>query len=168
MNDERVVRGHSMFFIVIFANDSLLTPLTDKKMISRNLRVTLIEDDIVWGDREANIKQLERNLRNMPEDTDLVILPELFTTGFMTGDRDQAAAVAEWNSGDTLRILRKLADESPTATRPTMTNGICSHSVEKTRSLIRDIRQHPLFGSVDLTSSWWCAMTCVSRFSAAT
>ena len=80
-------------------------------MISRNLRVTLIEDDIVWGDRDANIKQLERNLRNMPEDTDLVILPELFTTGFMTGDRDQAAAVAEWNSGDTLRILRKLADE---------------------------------------------------------
>ena len=44
-------------------------------MISRNLRVTLIEDDIVWGDREANIKQLERNLRNMPDDTDLVILP---------------------------------------------------------------------------------------------
>ena len=74
-------------------------------MISRNLRVTLLEDDIVWGDRDANIKQLERNMRNMPEDTDLVILPELFSTGFMTGDRDQAAAVAEWNSGDTLRTL---------------------------------------------------------------
>ncbi len=79
-------------------------------MISRNLRVTLIEDDIVWGDREANIKQLERNMRNMPEDTDLVVLPELFTTGFMTGDREQAAAVAEWNSGETLRTLRGLAD----------------------------------------------------------
>ena len=78
-------------------------------MISRNLRVTLIEDDITWGDREANIKQLERNLRNMPDDTDLVILPELFTTGFMTGDREQAAAVAEWNSGDTLHTLRKFA-----------------------------------------------------------
>ena len=75
------------------------------------MRVTLIEDDIVWGDRDANFKQLERNMRNMAEDTDLVILPELFTTGFMTGDREQAAAVAEWNSGDTLRKLRKLADE---------------------------------------------------------
>ena len=80
-------------------------------MISRDLRVTLIEDDIVWGDREANIQQLKRNLRNMPDDTDLVILPELFTTGFMTGDREQAAAVAEWNSGDTLYTLRKLAAE---------------------------------------------------------
>ena len=78
-------------------------------MISRNLRVTLIEDDIVWGDRDANFKQLERNLRNMPEDTDLVVLPELFTTGFMTGDREQAAAVAEWNSGNTLDTLRRLA-----------------------------------------------------------
>ena len=68
-------------------------------MISRDLRVTLIEDDIVWGDREANIKQLERNLRNMPDDTDVVILPELFTTGFMTGDREQAAAVAEYHVG---------------------------------------------------------------------
>ena len=80
-------------------------------MISRNLRVSLIEDDIVWGDRQANFQQLERNLRNIADDTDLVILPELFTTGFMTGDREQAAAVAEWNSGDTLRNLRKLADQ---------------------------------------------------------
>ena len=38
-------------------------------MLSRNMRVTLIEDDIAWGDREANIKQLERNLRKIPKDT---------------------------------------------------------------------------------------------------
>jgi len=79
--------------------------------LSRNLRVTLIEDDIVWGDRNANMQQLERNMRNMPDDTDLVILPELFTTGFMTGDREQAAAVAEWNSGETLQRLRQLAGD---------------------------------------------------------
>ena len=61
-------------------------------MISRNLRVTLIEDDIVWGDRQANIQQLERNLRNIADDTDLVILPELFTTGFMNGSMQQGPA----------------------------------------------------------------------------
>ena len=33
-------------------------------MISRNMRVTLIEDDIVWGDRDANFKQLERNVHH--------------------------------------------------------------------------------------------------------
>ena len=80
-------------------------------MISRNLRVTLIEDDITWGDRDANIRQLERHLSNMPDDTDLVILPELFTTGFMTGDREHAAAVAEWNSGKTIDQMRALASQ---------------------------------------------------------
>ncbi len=80
-------------------------------MFSRNLRVTLIEDNIAWGDKEANMNQLRRNLQNMPDDTDLVVLPELFTTGFITHDKEQAAQLAEWNSGDTLRELHRLAVE---------------------------------------------------------
>ena len=106
MSDETLSLFTSSIYFIYY-----LISFISEKMISRNMRVTLIEDDIVWGDRDANFKQLERNMRNMAEDTDLVILPELFTTGFMTRDREQAAAVAEWNSGETMRKLRKLADE---------------------------------------------------------
>lgn len=80
-------------------------------MLSRNLKVTLIEDNIAWGDRDANMAQLRRNLQNMPDDTDLVVLPELFTTGFMISDRDAAAAVAERNTGNTIRALHQLAQD---------------------------------------------------------
>ena len=54
---------------------------------SRNLKVTMLEHDIAWGDKQANLAQLERYMRNMPDDTDLVVLPEMFSTGFVTGDR---------------------------------------------------------------------------------
>ena len=64
-------------------------------MFSRNLRVALIEDNIAWADKAANVEQLRRNLRNVPEGTDLVVLPELFTTGFIVGDRDTAAHLAD-------------------------------------------------------------------------
>lgn len=78
-------------------------------MFSRNLRVTLMEDNIAWGDKAANLEQLKRNMRNMSEDTDLVALPELFTTGFMVDDRDQAAALAERNIDETINTIHQLA-----------------------------------------------------------
>ena len=78
-------------------------------MFSRNLRVALIEDNIAWADKAANVEQLKRNLRNVPEGTDLVVLPELFTTGFIVGDRDTAAHLAERNIDDTIATLHQLA-----------------------------------------------------------
>ncbi|MBR6248726.1 MAG: nitrilase family protein [Muribaculaceae bacterium] len=78
---------------------------------SRNLKVTMLEHDIAWGDKQANLAQLERYMRNMPDDTDLVVLPEMFSTGFVTGDREAASALAEWNTGDTMRTLHRLAQE---------------------------------------------------------
>ena len=67
-------------------------------MLSRNLKVTLIEDNIAWADKETNMAQLRRNMQNMPDDTDLVILPELFSTGFIVDDRDVRAGsmFADW------------------------------------------------------------------------
>lgn len=80
-------------------------------MLNRNFNVVLIEDNIIWGDKNANIEQLKRNLRKMPHGVDLVVLPELFTTGFITGDKEQAAELAERNTGDTISTLHQLASE---------------------------------------------------------
>lgn len=78
---------------------------------SRNLNIVLIEDQIEWGDKEANLMRLKQQMENIPLGTDLVILPELFTTGFMTDDRDLASRLAERNTGETVRMLKNLAEQ---------------------------------------------------------
>lgn len=80
-------------------------------MFSRNLRVALLEEAIVGGDKHANLAQLKRNMQNMPENTDLVVVPELFTTGFIS-ERDQALALAERNIDETMNFVYHLAREN--------------------------------------------------------
>lgn len=80
-------------------------------MLTRNLKVSLIELDVAWGDKEANLAQLRQLMIAMDDDTDLVVVPELFSTGFMTNDRDTAAELAERNTGQTIRMLHDLAQE---------------------------------------------------------
>ena len=79
-------------------------------MFERNFRVALIEDHIVWANKEANLAQLKRNMQNIPEDTDLVVLPELFTTGFVV-DRPLAEQLAERNIDHTIQEVQRLAAE---------------------------------------------------------
>ena len=76
-------------------------------MISRNLRVALIEDNFAWGDKYANLEQLARNIQNVSDDTDLIVLPELFTTGFMVDGN--ASELAERNTGETIKYLKDLS-----------------------------------------------------------
>ena len=83
-------------------------------MFTRNLRIALIEDNIAHGDKAANLEQLRRNLLNIPEDTDLVVLPELFSTGFVD-EPDLALDLAERNTGDTMNELKRLAAERSVA-----------------------------------------------------
>ena len=80
-------------------------------MLTRNLNIVLVESDIAWADKAANLDQLQTVMRQLPPGTDLVVLPELFTTGFLTGDRDLAIGLAERNTGDTITQLHRLAAE---------------------------------------------------------
>ena len=76
-------------------------------MMTRNLRVALIEDDVAWGDKYANLEQLGRNIKNVSDGTDLIVLPELFTTGFIVDD--SASGLAERNTGETIKYLKELS-----------------------------------------------------------
>lgn len=76
-------------------------------MISKNLKIALIEDDIKWGDKYANLEQLGRNIQKVSNGTDIIVLPELFTTGFIVDE--SARQLAELNSGETVEYLKNLA-----------------------------------------------------------
>lgn len=82
---------------------------------SRNLNIVLLENDIAWGDKEANLAKVKQQMANLPLGTDLVVLPELFSTGFITDDRELASSLAERNTGDTIRALQTLAREQQVA-----------------------------------------------------
>jgi predicted amidohydrolase len=46
------------------------------------LNITLVQFDIIWERPEKNFQVIERMLQSSQDNTDLIILPEMFTTGF--------------------------------------------------------------------------------------
>ena len=46
------------------------------------MKLSLIQTTLVWENQEANRKQLSELIDSMKETTDLIVLPEMFTTGF--------------------------------------------------------------------------------------
>ncbi|MFO7962933.1 MAG: amidohydrolase [Desulfobacterales bacterium] len=47
-----------------------------------DLSVTLIQTELYWEDIEANLKAFDATIDGIPEPTDVIVLPEMFTTGF--------------------------------------------------------------------------------------
>jgi Predicted amidohydrolase len=46
------------------------------------LLVTLVQTDLQWEDKEANLRRLEEKIMQLKEKTEIVVLPEMFSTGF--------------------------------------------------------------------------------------
>lgn len=51
-------------------------------MTNEILKITLVQTDLIWENPQENLKALEEFLTALPNDTDVVVLPEMFTTGF--------------------------------------------------------------------------------------
>lgn len=69
------------------------------------MKITLLQTDIIWGQPEANIQHVEQLLEGVGE-CDLIVLPEMFTTGFDTNPD----TVAD-DQGITLKWMRKTVRE---------------------------------------------------------
>ncbi|MCM1490991.1 MAG: nitrilase family protein [Muribaculum sp.] len=77
--------------------------------MSKTLNVCLYPQEIVWCDKEKNMSNLEKVLESVHPATDLLILPETFSTGCPYGDKEEVRALAERNSGATIDTLKRLA-----------------------------------------------------------
>lgn len=78
------------------------------KSLVNHLRVAALPMPIVWADKETNISFVERALTQLPPGTDIVVLPELFSTGY-ADDFELIADLAERNTGPTVDIIKKWA-----------------------------------------------------------
>jgi predicted amidohydrolase len=74
----------------------------------QDLRVTLVQADLAWQDAVANRAQLAELIQPLAGTTDLIVLPEMFTTGFMM----EPERWAEPANGPTVDWLRALAKET--------------------------------------------------------
>lgn len=74
---------------------------------SQPLTVSLIQTDIVWEDKSANLRMLEEKIAALPAHTEVVVLPEMFSTGFtMIPDN-----LAEEMSGETVEWMKRVSAE---------------------------------------------------------
>lgn len=76
----------------------------------KELRVTLIQTDLEWQQAEHNRKLLEPQVTSLAGVTDLIVLPEMFTSAFaMNG------AIAEEHPGPTLAWMQQMAAKTGAA-----------------------------------------------------
>lgn len=76
--------------------------------MNTNLRVATLPVAISQADKEANLAAVEKAIEKLPEGTDIVVLPELFSTGYME-DSDVLRALAERNTGETIDRIKSWA-----------------------------------------------------------
>ncbi|UZD22237.1 amidohydrolase [Algoriphagus halophytocola] len=74
---------------------------------SPKLSIALVQTDLYWKDKVANLAMLEEKLWGMVEQVDLIILPEMFPTGFSM----DAEELAEPMNLTVCRWLRQMASQ---------------------------------------------------------
>ena len=47
-----------------------------------SLTITIIQPKLHWENKKANLNMLEQKIERIKEKTEVVILPEMFSTGF--------------------------------------------------------------------------------------
>lgn len=73
--------------------------------MSNVLNVAIIQTSLVWENPEDNRRLLKDKINVIPDDVDLIILPEMFTSGFTM----HPAKVAETMDGKTITWLKQMA-----------------------------------------------------------
>jgi omega-amidase len=70
------------------------------------MNITLVQTKLHWENIEANLEMFSQKLQKLPQ-TDLIILPEMFTTGFSMN----AAALAEPMGGSAIQWMQEQAQQ---------------------------------------------------------
>ncbi|WP_026933161.1 amidohydrolase [Christiangramia echinicola] len=79
--------------------------------MSENLNIAFIQADLKWEDINANRKLFSEAIEKISNDVELIILPEMFTTGFSMN----AAELAENTDAETLSWMREMARKKSAA-----------------------------------------------------
>ena len=70
-----------------------------------SLTITIIQPNLHWENKKANLEMLSQKIESIKEKTEVVILPEMFSTGFSI----QPKLFAEKMDGETIAWMKKIA-----------------------------------------------------------
>ncbi len=79
--------------------------------MKEKLKITIVQSHLLWEDIKANREQFSEKINSISEKTDLIIIPEMFTTGFTMN----AQSLAEEEEGDTLHWMQQEAEKQNAA-----------------------------------------------------
>lgn len=74
----------------------------------RDLTITLLQSDLYWEEIDANLSAFEEKIWQIGRDTDVIVLPEMFTTGFTMN----AQKLGEHMNMRTFKWMRQMADQT--------------------------------------------------------
>lgn len=74
----------------------------------QDLTITLIQSDLYWENPGANLAMFEEKIWQINQSTDLIILPEMFTTGFSM----KPEALAEPMNFTTFKWMKQMASQT--------------------------------------------------------
>ena len=72
------------------------------------LTITTIQTILHWEDKEANLLMLEKKINALGGETEIVVLPEMFNTGFSMNPEK----LAETMEGDTVAWMKRVSAEN--------------------------------------------------------
>jgi omega-amidase len=69
------------------------------------LTITVIQSNLHWEDKSANLAMFEEKINSIKDKTEIVVLPEMFSTGFSM----EPSKLAETMEGETLQWMKRMA-----------------------------------------------------------
>ena len=79
--------------------------------MTATLKIALVQYPLIWENPEANRLNFNRALTNISSDTDLIVLPEMFSTGFTMNPEN----LAEEEGGKTVEWMQQKANDANAA-----------------------------------------------------
>ena len=88
-----------MFYLAIFTHEKYFK---QNIVIQDQLKIGLVQAELVWENAEQNRIHFATKIKTISEAVDIIVLPEMFTTGFTMN----AECVAETMQGETVEWMR--------------------------------------------------------------
>ena len=88
-----------------------------------DLRITYIQSNLQWQNKQANLEHISELLNEVPSDTEMILLPETFNTAFPV----DPVRFAETTDGPTMSWMRAKANELQAVICGTMLMNLDGH-----------------------------------------
>src|SRR6476620_11650349 len=74
-------------------------------VMEKNITITTIQTTLHWENKALNLEMFEKKIRSIKEKTEIVVLPEMFSTGFSMHPEQ----LAETMDGTTIQWMKKIS-----------------------------------------------------------